>query len=232
MGGRMITYHHNIEQGTPEWHDIRRGVLTSTAIKTLITPTGKLANNDKTRAHVYEVAAQRITGRTEEGFTSFDMMRGHTEEVLARDLYSRHYAPVIECGFVTNDKLGFLVGYSPDGLVGDDGLIEVKSAKAKIQVERIATGGIPTEHIAQVQTGLWVTGREWCDFISYSNGMAMQVVRVYADKEYHALIEQAAIAFEAEVNLVIAAYTANSATFHIADYIEPLTDNITLTPEP
>jgi hypothetical protein len=228
----MTTYHHNIEQGSPEWHDIRRGVLTSTAIKTLITPTGKLADNDKTRAHVYEVAAQRITGRTEEGFSSFDMMRGHTEEILARGLYSQHYAPVTECGFITNDKLGFVVGYSPDGLVGEDGVIEIKSAKAKIQVQRIVDGVIPTEHIAQVQTGLWVTGREWCDFISYSNGMAMQVVRVYPDAAYHALIEAAAQAFEAKVNEVIDAYERNSQHLYLAGYIEPITDEITLTTEP
>ena len=226
----MTTYHHNIEQGTPEWHDIRRGVLTSTAIKTLITPTGKLADNDKTRSHVYEVAAQRITGRTEDSFQSFDMMRGHVEEILARDLYAQHYAPVTECGFVVNDSLGFPVGYSPDGLVGEDGVIEIKSAKAKIQVQRIVDGGIPSEHYAQVQTGLWVTGREWCDFISYSNGMAMQVVRVNADPSYHALIEQAAKAFEAKVAEVIAAYEYNSGAFHTAPYIEPITDEIQLNP--
>lgn len=229
----MTTYHNDIEQGTPEWHDLRRGVLTSTAIKTLITPTGKLADNDKTRAHVYEVAAQRITGRTEDNYMSFDMMRGHVEEILARDLYSQHYAaPVTECGFVTNNRLGFAVGYSPDGLVSDDGLIEIKSAKAKIQVQRIADGGIPTEHIAQVQTGLWVTGREWCDFISYSNGMAMQVVRVKPDLAYHELIEAAAKAFETKVNEVIAAYKRNADGFITANYIKPITDEINLTTEP
>lgn len=227
----MTTYHHEIEQGSPEWHDLRRGVLTSTAIKTLITPTGKMADNDKTRAHVYEVAAQRINGRTEDTYLSFDMMRGHTEEILARDLYSKHYATATECGFITNDSLGFLVGYSPDGLVGDDGLIEIKSAKAKIQVQRIVDGVIPTEHYAQVQTGLWVTGREWCDFISYSNGMAMQVVRVNADPAYHELIELAAIAFEAKVNEVIDTYNRNSHGYHIADYIEPITDEIQLNQE-
>lgn len=227
----MITYHHNIEQGTPEWHDIRRGVLTSTAIKTLITPTGKLAENDKTRSHVYDVAAQRITGRTEESYTSFDMMRGHTEEILARELYGEHYAPVTECGFITNEKLGFKVGYSPDGLVGAEGLIEIKSAKAKIQVQRIVDGGIPSEHMAQVQTGLWVTGREWCDFISYSNGMEMMVVRVNADPAYHELIEKAAIAFEAKVNEVVDAYERNSQHLYMADYYEPITDEITLTEE-
>lgn len=222
----MTTYHHEVQQGTPEWHDLRRGVLTSTAIRTLITPTGKLADNDKTRAHVYDVAAQRITGRTEDNYMSFDMMRGHTEEILARDLYAKHYAPVTECGFITNNKLGFTVGYSPDGLVGENGIIEIKSAKAKIQVQRITDGGIPTEHSAQVQTGLWLTGREWCDFISYSNGMAMQVVRVNADPVYHELIEQAAIAFEAKVAEVIAAYTSNSNGFIIAEYYEPITDEI------
>jgi predicted phage-related endonuclease len=228
----MTTYHHNIEQGSPEWHDIRQGVLTSTAIKTLITPTGKLADNDKTRAQVYEVAAQRINGRTEPSYLSFDMMRGHTEEILARDLYSQYYAQVTECGFITNDKLGFTVGYSPDGLVGEDGLIEIKSAKAKIQVQRIADGDIPTEHIAQVQTGLWVTGRKWCDFISYSNGMAMQVIRVNADPTYHALIEQAAQAFEGRVSEIIAAYWRNADGFITADYLEPITDDIQIQTEP
>lgn len=228
----MIKYHYDIEQGTPEWHELRRGVLTSTAIKTLITPTGKLADNDKTRSHVYEVAAQRITGRTEDTYLSFDMMRGHTDEILGRGLYSQHYAPVTECGFITNDKLGFTVGYSPDGLVGEDGLIEIKSAKAKIQVQRIADGVIPTEHYAQVQTGLWVTGRQWCDFISYSNGMKMMVVRVNADPAYHALIEQAAKAFEAKVAEVMMAYAANSEPFHMAEYIEPITDEIQITTEP
>ena len=228
----MIKYHYDIEQGTPEWHELRRGVLTSTAIKTLITPTGKLADNDKTRAHVYEVAAQRITGRTEEGFTSFDMMRGHTEEILARELYAKHYAPVTECGFITNDKLGFVVGYSPDGLVGEDGLTECKSAKAKIQVQRIVDVVVPIEHYAQLQTGLWVSERKWIDFKSYSNGMKMMVVRVYPDPAYHALIEQAAKAFEAKVVEVMMAYAANSEPFHMAEYIEPITDEIQITTEP
>ena len=228
----MIAYHFNINQGTPEWHDLRRGVLTSTAIKTLITPTGKLADNDKTRAHVYEVAAQRITGRTEDNYMSFDMMRGHTDEILARELYARHYAPVIECGFITSDKLGFMVGYSPDGLVGEDGIIEIKSAKAKIQVQRMTDGVIPLEHYAQVQTGLWVTGRKWCDFISYSNGMKMMVVRVESDLAYHELIEQAAKLFEAKVAEVITSYVANSNGFIMADYFEPITDEIQITQEP
>ena len=209
------TYHFNIQQGTPEWHDIRRGKLTSTAIKTLITPTGKLADNDKVRAYVYEIAAQRITGRTEPTFQSFDMMRGHEEEALARELYGG----AVECGFVERDG----IGYSPDGLIGDDGLIEIKSAKAKIQVERIAANVCPPEHYAQVQTGLWVTGRAWCDFISYSNGMPMLVVRVLPDPAYFELIEKARDRFEAHVSDIIGRFEANAKGLKVAQYIEPIT---------
>jgi len=91
---------------------------------------------------------------------------------------------------------------------------------------------MPTEHYAQVQTGLWVTGREWCDFISYSNGMKMMVVRVNADPDYHALIEQAAKAFEAKVSEVIKAYDLNADGMIMAEYIEPITDEIQITTEP
>jgi len=213
------TYHFNIIQGTPEWHDIRRGKLTSTAIKTLITPTGKLADNDKVRAHVYEVAAQRLTGRTEDTFQSFEMMRGHEEERLARNMYAQHYAPVAECGFIERDG----VGYSPDGLVGEDGMIEIKSAKQRIQVERLCANVCPPEHYAQIQTGLYVTGRAWCDFISYSNGMPMMVVRVLPDAAYHLLIAEAAARFEAQVIQVMDQFTSNANGLHIAPYIQTIT---------
>lgn len=213
------TYHHDIIQGTQEWHDLRRGVLTSSAIRTLITPTGKLADNEKVRAHVYEIAAQRLTGRTEPTFMSFEMMRGHEEEVLARNLYSEKYAPVAECGFVTRNG----VGYSPDGLVGEDGIIEIKSAKQRIQVERIIANVCPPEHYAQIQTGLWVTGRQWCDFVSYSNGMPMLVVRVLPDAAYFELIDQAVVRFAEQVGAMTSKYLWNANGLHVAPYIEPIT---------
>ena len=221
-----IKYHFDIVQGTPEWHDIRRGMLTSSAIKTLITPTGKLADNDKVRAHVYQVASERITGRTDHGYQSDDMMRGHFEEVRARDLYSdtRTQVKVVECGFITREIDGITIGYSPDGLVSDNGLIEIKSAKTRIQVERIAWGRVPNDFVAQIQTGLFVTQRDYIDFIMFGNGMPMKVVRVLPDAEYHSLIQKAAIQFEAQVAKVINAYTTNSEGCPIADYIEPITN--------
>lgn len=218
----MITHHYEIEQGTTDWHNVRRGVLTSSAVKTLITPTGKLADNEKVRAKVYEVAAERLTGRSEFSYQSFDMMRGHFEEIRARDLYGG----AVQCGFITHEVDGVTIGFSPDGLIGEDGLIEIKSAKARIQVERLAAGIVPPEHIAQIQTGLLVSGRAWCDFISFGNGMPMMVVRVLANVAYHALIVEAAKRFEAQVAVVIAAYTEHSNGCKVAEYMEEITDEI------
>jgi hypothetical protein len=201
-----VTYHHELAQGTQEWLDARRGLLTASEMKKIITPKLKVANNDESRAHVYEIAAQRITGHVEEAFTSYDMMRGHEEEVDARDHYRKHYAPVEPCGFITNDRFGFTLGYSPDGLVGDIGLIEAKSRKARFQVETIVKGEIPAEHVIQVQSALLISEREWCHFLSYSGGLPMDLIPAEPIAEFQEAILAAATAFEARVAEVIEAY--------------------------
>ncbi len=116
-----ITYHHDLDQGSEAWLAARLGILTASQVKLVLTPTLKVANNDKTRAHVYDIAAQRITQYLEPQFIGDDMLRGMEDETYARDKYAEKCAPVTECGFITSDKFGFTLGYSPDGLVGDDG---------------------------------------------------------------------------------------------------------------
>ena len=147
-----------------------------------ITPTLKIADNDDTRSHVFELLAQRINKYVEPSYVSDDMMRGHEEEVLARIAYSERYAPVEDVGFVTNDKFGFILGCSPDGFVGEDGLIECKSRKQKYQLETILSKGMPSNKkincMLQIQTALLVTERKWCDFISYHGGMPMVTYRI------------------------------------------------------
>lgn len=206
----MITYFPDLLQGTQEWLDARRGLLTASEMCRIITPsTLKVAKNDKQRAHVYEIAAQRITQTVEPSYQSWDMLRGQDDETFARDHYREHYAPVEHVGFVTRDFGGGLViGCSPDGLVGDLGQIEIKSRRQAFQVETIANGAIPSEYVVQVQTGLLVTGREWCDFLSYSNGMPMDVMRAEPVPEIQAAILEAAAAFEASVAEVIGRYQA------------------------
>ena len=206
----MVTspvFHEAFDQGSEAWLSARCGLLTASEICRIMTPTLKAANNDKSRQHVYEIAAQRITGYVEPHYVSDDMLRGHADEIEARALYAKHYAPVREVGFVTNSEWGFTLGYSPDGLVEDDGLIEGKSRRQKYQVQTIATGEVPDEHVLQCQTGLLVTGRKWLDFISYSGGLPMAVIRVEPDPVMQAAIIEAATAFEARVACVIADFS-------------------------
>lgn len=205
-----IVYHRDLIQGSEEWMAARCGLLTASEIDRIITPTLKIADNVKTRAHLWELAAQRISRYVEPQYISDAMLRGHEDEILARALYSKRYAPVEEVGFVTNDKWGFTLGCSPDGLVGEDGAIEVKSRCQKYQVQTIVeeyTGaGVPDEYRMQVQTGLLVTGRKWCDFISYSGGLPMAVIRAEADPAVQDAIVDAASKFEARINEAVADY--------------------------
>ena len=162
-----ITYHPAMIQGSEEWIAARCGMLTASEMGRIITPsTLKPARNDKASSHLYELLAQRITGHVEPHYISDDMLRGQEDEIVARQLYAEHFAPVQDCGFVTNNEWGFTLGYSPDGLVGDDGLIECKSRRQKFQVETIISAEVPQEYRIQIQTALLVTDRQWCDFVS------------------------------------------------------------------
>ena len=194
-----VIYHNDILQGTDEWLALRRGVITASEMSLLITPTGKTADNEKSRAHVWELLAQRLSGRTEPQYISDDMLRGEEDETAARDLYSEHYAPVDQCGFITRAVGGAIVGYSPDGLVGLDGLIEIKSRRQRFQFETIASGTVPLEYMWQIQTGLFVTGRAWCDFVSYSNGLPMLTIRVEPDANAQERIAEVVAETEARI---------------------------------
>lgn len=190
-----IQVFENIVQGTEEWFQARLGLLTASEMKLIVTPALKAASNDKERAHLYELAAQRISGYVEPSYISDDMLRGGMDEQEAKTYYARHYAPIESVGFITNDRWGFTLGYSPDGLVGQHGLIECKSRRQKYQIQTILDGEVPPEYAIQIQTGLMVSERDWCDFISYSGGLPMFVHRVYPDDEMQAAILKAATAF-------------------------------------
>jgi hypothetical protein len=206
--GDMIRYYPDLIQGSDPWLAARCGLLTASEMKLIITPTLKVAANDKERAHLYELLSQRVTGYVEPRYVSEDMMRGTEDEVDARILYAGHYAPVTEMGFITNDKWGFTIGYSPDGLVGDDGLIEAKSRRQRFQIETIVARAMPADFLMQAQTGLMVSERHWLDFISYSGGLPMVTIRVHPDLEVQDAIVSASRAFESRLNEKHLAYRA------------------------
>ena len=198
-------------QGTEEWYAIRCGMITASEMKHIITPKYKVANNAKTKLHLYELLAQRITKRVEPCYISDDMIRGMENEDFARALYNekRPEAQAREVGFVTNDKWGFTLGFSPDGLVGHDGGIEIKCRNQKFQIQTISQWETPEEHDIQVHTGMLVAELEWLDYVQYSNGMPMPVIRARPDEAKQKAIIQASAEFEERLGDELAKYNAN-----------------------
>lgn len=206
-------------QGTDAWHDQRRGIVTASVVGRLLTATGKPANNATSRTLTAQLVAERITGWTDPVYVSDDMLRGHDDEPRAVDVYAEHFAKVTPTGFMVRDDWGFRIGYSPDGLVGDYGLIEVKSRRAKKQLQTILEDDVPAENMAQIQCGLLVSGREWCDYVSYCGGMPLYVKRVEPDPEWFDAIVAAVDEFEQRAAFMVADYEAATANLPATERI-------------
>jgi putative phage-type endonuclease len=198
-------------QGSDEWHTQRRGIVTASVVGRLITPTLKVASNDVSRGLTATLAAERITGLTEPTFMNDDMMRGVLHEPIARDRYAEHNGVTVEqVGFMVRDDWGFKIGASPDGLIGDDGGLEVKCPRAKTHIRTIVTDQVPAQYMAQVQTCLLVSGRKWWDFVSFCAGLPMWTKRVEPAPEWHAAIVDAVAAFEKAAEELTSDYFARA----------------------
>jgi hypothetical protein len=202
-----VTTFPDVVQRSDEWYDQRRGMITASVVGQLLTAkTLAVANNDTSRGLVALLAAERITGHTDLTSISYDMLRGIEDEPRAVDVYSEHHAPVTPCGFMVRTWGRFRLGYSPDGLVGADGLVEVKSRRGKKQVETVIDGQVPSENVAQCQAALFVSGRQWLDYVSYSAGMHLWTVRVTPDPRWFTAIAAAVEACEDAITATVAAY--------------------------
>lgn len=188
----------DFEQGTPEWFYARKGIVTASKAATFMA-----GGQGKSRlAYMYQLIGEIMTGEPISTFSgNAHTERGHEMEPLARDLYQKRIGiEVVQTGFIRNhDGIGG-AGYSPDGLVGDDGLTEIKSRLPHIQAELLDTGKIPGDAAKQMQFGMWVSERQWCDYVSYWPGMPLFVQRVKADKKQQDEMKLALIKFYAEMN--------------------------------
>ena len=202
-----LTVYERMEQGTDEWLEARRGIVTASVVGQLITTkTVKPASNETSRSLTAHLVAERITGYVEPTYMSADMERGNLSEPYARDIYAEHYAPVKEVGFMVRDDWGFKIGYSPDGLVNDDGLIEIKAPRQKTHLATILADEVPPQYMAQIQCGLLVSGREWIDFISYCGGMPLYAKTVEPDPKWQEAIRDAVEQFEENAALMLNGY--------------------------
>lgn len=169
-------------------------------------------DTETSRALTMLLAAERITGWSDPVYVSRDMERGTFEEPIARDAYAQHAGvDVAEVGFMVREWPGVRLGYSPDGLVGDDGLIEIKSRRQKKHLATILADEVPAENMAQIQAGLLVSGRAWCDYVSFCGGMPLYVKRVHPDPRWHGAILRAVTAFEVAAEQIVTTYTERTA---------------------
>lgn len=188
----MMQIYNNIEQGTNEWLNLRLGIVTASCMQNLLTAQFAIADNETSRNYMYELIAEIFTGEPKVGFKNEDTIRGTVDEPYARNSYNeRHGLEIEEVGFITNSFNGGLIGYSPDGLVSDDGLVEFKNCGAKMHVKTIIEQIVPSKFVAQIQTGLLVTGRKWIDFVMRCDGLPDFEKRVYPDAKLHETIIKA-----------------------------------------
>lgn len=198
-----------IEQGTPEWHQLRLGKVTASRVADILaqTRTGPSASRQN---YLIELALQRSTGTIEPSYTNAAMEWGTQTEPQARVAYEVETGNFVDqVAFIDHPTIANF-GCSPDGLIGDDGLIEIKCPNSATHWEYFKAKKPPQKYVTQIQTQLCVTGRKWCDFVSFDPRMPSRsqllIVRVDRDEAFIAEIEEKVKQFlsevEVEVNLM------------------------------
>lgn len=188
---------YDIEQGSDEWLMLRLGKLTASKFSDVISKGRGKAPSKTRESYMYQLAAEILTGEPTDFFKNSAMQWGTDCEPAARAAYElKHDIEVIECAFIERDKW---VGVSPDGLVGDNGLLEIKCPNTVTHLKYFMAGTMPEEYLAQVQGQLWVSGRDWCDFVSYDPRVRTEAdyfeLRVNRDEEYIKELEAQCSAF-------------------------------------
>jgi len=174
-------------QRSPEWFAARAGVPSASSFDKIITTDGKLSK--QAMKYLYQLAGERITGKAEESYTNSVMLRGIEMEAEARELYRLITDSLAqEVGFCMTEGPA-VYGASPDGMVDEDGLLEIKCPQMATHVGYLLENVLPTEYIQQTQGQLLVTGRKWLDFMSYYPGMKPLIIRVVPDVKFQAILK-------------------------------------------
>ena len=229
----MIKYHYDIEQNTEAWQKLRRGVITASNISKIITPAKLLIS--KSTGYLYTFCRQSIDEMPFGDFSTRHTDRGHIEEALALQVYEQKYGAVTRCGFVENTKHGFKIGCSPDALIGDDGIIQVKSFTPDVQFGNIIDEAHEAAHILQVQTELFVTERKFCKMIYQSSGTHQMVTEILPNVELHEKIKEACSDFYKRAEAAIMTYHAKitdetrfTPTAYVAGLYDKIEEEITI----
>lgn len=170
----------DLEQNSLDWLVARAGVVTASEFDNLLTPKFEPRKGQTPETYLWRKLAERWTGGPLPGYQTLDMEAGQIRESEAIPAYEfEHSEQIQRVGFVTTDDER--VGCSPDGLIGDDGGIEVKCPMAHTHVGYLLGGEVPEQHLTQVHGSIYVTGRKWWRFMSYRRGFPMLVKLVERD---------------------------------------------------
>ncbi len=196
-----------LEQGTDEWKMARLGHVSASNIAAVMSKGKDNSESTVRRTYKIKLVAERMTKKSQESFKNAAMEWGNEQEPFARMAYEAKTGNFVDkTGFWKHDTIQWL-GVSPDGLVGDDGLIEIKCPNTTTHLEYIFDGVVPTEYRKQMQCQMWVTGRQWCDFVSYDPRMPEKnqlfVIRYERDDELIATMQQDVAKFLTEVQVII-----------------------------
>lgn len=207
------------EQGSDEWFAVRMGIPTASNFAAVVAdgrgvakelvPSVKESATSKTRqTYLYKLAGEIITGRQpSEGFSNIHTERGHAMESDARHFYA--YMNDVEpqqVGFIRNGRKGC----SPDALIGENGVLEIKTKLPHLMIETLLRGEFPPAHKAQCQGALWITEREWIDIFVYWPAMPPFIVRAERDEPYISKLSDAVDAFNEELDEVVSKIMAKS----------------------
>ena len=192
------------EQRTPEWFAERLGKITASRIADVVGKTKSGSYGAARKNYMAELLCQRLTGQQEEKFTSAAMQHGTDTELAARAMYMLETgADVTKTGFIPHPSIA-MSGASPDGLVGEDGLIEIKCPNTATHLEFLQSRKPKHEYLLQMQWQMACTGRQWCDFVSYDDRLpeklAYRCIRIPRDDKLIAELEEEAVKFLTELD--------------------------------
>ena len=196
-----------MDQGSDQWFAARIGKVTASRVADVLakTKSGYSTSRDN---YMAQLVCERLTGQREEFFTSAAMQHGTDTEPLARAAYeSLKDVLVDEVGFVPHPSI-IMAGASPDGLVGDNGLLEIKCPNTATHIDTLLSQTVPGKYNTQMQFQMACTDREWCDFVSFDNRLPEElqlfVKRVPRDNMYIKLMEDEIVKFLNELDIKIA----------------------------
>ena len=187
------TTHTMLEQGSPEWLELRKGRITGSRFKDARDRTAKGLPTAKCSLYAMDVARERCGGKAGDRFQNAAMRFGTEQEPLAREAYERATGNLVfEVGFIT-DESGYF-GLSPDGLIDDDGVLEIKTMVSSETLFRAVVDGDISEYLDQIHGYLWMLGRQWVDLVLWAPdltamGLGLKVIRIERDEDVIAALQ-------------------------------------------